>query len=126
MQHGASAYSKVAQVSQSPRELEAAILMKAAARLQAIRDDWAGRKGDLDEALTYNRKLWTILVTSATEASNPLPHAIKQNVANLGLFVFNQTVSVMTNPAPERLASLITINREIAAGLRASVQANAA
>jgi flagellar protein FlaF len=126
MQHGASAYSKVAQVAQSPRELEAAILMKAAARLQAIRDDWAGRKGDLDEALTYNRKLWTILVTSATEASNPLPHAIKQNVANLGLFVFNQTVSVMTNPAPERLASLITINREIAAGLRASVQANAA
>ena len=119
MQHGASAYSKVAQVAQSPRELEAAILMKAAARLQAIRDDWAGRKGDLDEALTYNRKLWTILVTSVTDADNPLPLAIKNNIANLAIFVFDRTITMMHEPAPEKLAALVTINREIAAGLRA-------
>ena len=38
MQQAASAYSKVAQATQSPRELEAAILMKAATKLQAVRD----------------------------------------------------------------------------------------
>ena len=69
-------------------------------------------------ALTYNRKLWTILVSSATDAGNPLPAGIKQNVANLGIFIFNHTLAVMTQPAPERLAILIDINREIAAGLR--------
>ena len=118
MQQAASAYTKVAQATQSPRELEAAILMKAATRLQAIRDDWEGRRRELFEALTYNRKLWTILVSSTTEADNPLPVGIKQNVANLGIFIFNHTLAVMTQPAPERLAILIDINREIAAGLR--------
>lgn len=108
----------MAQATHSPRELEAAILMKAAARLQAIRDDWSGKCSDLDEALTYNRKLWTVLVSSATEAANPLPAAIKQNVANLGIFVFNHTIALIGEPRPERLGVLITINREVAAGLR--------
>ena len=118
MQQAASAYSKVAQATQSPRELEAAILLKAATRLQAIRDDWDGRRRELFDALTYNRKLWTILVSSATEETNPLPVPIKQNLANLGIFIFNHTLAVMTKPAPERLGILITINREVAAGLR--------
>ena len=67
MQQAANAYSKIAQATHSPRELEAAILMKAATRLQAIRDDWEGRRRELADALTYNRKLWTVLVSSATE-----------------------------------------------------------
>jgi flagellar protein FlaF len=101
--------------------------MKAATRIQAIHDDWDGKRGDLDQALTFNRKLWTVLVSSATEAENPLPPAIKQNIAALALFVFNRTVAIMTEPAPEKLAALVRINREIAAGLRAQPQpANAA
>ena len=126
MQQAANAYSKVAQATQSPRELEAALLMKAAIRLQAIRDDWAGRTADLEDALTYNRRLWTVLVTSATEASNPLPQPVKQNIANLGLFVFNHTITILENPAAERLGTLVNINREIAAGLRTTPQASAA
>jgi flagellar protein FlaF len=51
---------------------------------------------------------------------------VKQNVANLGIFVFNHTLEVMTAPAPERLAILITINRELAAGLSAAPPAQAA
>ena len=92
--------------------------MKAASRLQAIRENWDGARGDLDAALTYNRKLWTVLVTTVTEAENPLPAPIKQNIANLGIFVFGHTVTLMSEPAPERLGILITINRELAAGLR--------
>ena len=118
MQQAATAYSKVAQATQPPRELEAAILLKAATKLQAIRDDWEGKRRELFDALTYNRKLWTILVTSVTEADNPLPTAVKQNVANLGIFIFNHTLAVLTQPAPERLAILISINHEVAAGLR--------
>jgi flagellar protein FlaF len=92
--------------------------MKAATRLQSLRDDWEARKDDLDEALTYNRKLWTILVSSVTRPDNPLPLEIKQNIANLGIFIFNHTVRVMAEPRQEKLGILININRELAAGLR--------
>ena len=126
MTQAANAYTKAAQVSQSPRELEATVLMKAAARLQMIRDDWTAKRPELDEALTYNRKLWTVLVTTVTDTANPLPDPIKQNVANLGLFVFKHTVAVLSAPEPERLGVLININRELAAGLRGHQAAAAA
>lgn len=97
--------------------------MKAAVRLQAIRDDWTGRAGELDAALTYNRKLWTILVSSATAAESPLPPMIKNNIASLGIFVFNHTIQQMTEPQVDRLSPLVTINRELAAGLRSAPDA---
>ncbi len=115
----------MAQATQSPRELEASVLLKAASRLQAVRDDWHGRQGELDEALTFNRKLWTILVTSVTDADNPLPQAIKNNIANLAIFVFERTITVMAEPGPEKLGALVTINREIAAGLRSQPRPSA-
>lgn len=94
--------------------------MKAATRLQRVKDDFEVRQGDLDEALAYNRKLWTVLVSLVTQPENPLPLPIKQNVANLGIFVFNHTISVMADPKPERLDVLVNINRELAAGLRSA------
>jgi flagellar protein FlaF len=110
-------YGKVSRQTASPRELEALLLLKAASQLQAIRDNWEHRRQNLDEALLYNRKLWTIFLSSATSLDNPLPAPVRQNVANLGLFVMNQTVSLIANQRPEPLASLISINRELAAGL---------
>jgi flagellar protein FlaF len=101
----------------NPRELEADLLLKAAARLQAVHDAWTGRTSALDDALLYNRKLWSIFLTSVTSPEHPLPAAIRQNVANLGLFVMNKTMSIMTDPRREHLGSLISINRELAAGL---------
>ena len=98
------------------------MLLKAASRLQAIGDDWAGRRPELDDALTYNRKLWTILVTSVTDTDSGLPQPIKNNIATLGLFVFQRTMAIVTEPAPEKLAVLVNINRELAAGLRAQAQ----
>jgi len=38
-------------------------------------------------------------------------------VANLGLFVMNQTLALTAEPKPEKLGTLININRELAAGL---------
>jgi flagellar protein FlaF len=42
---------------------------------------------------------------------------VRQNIANLGLFVFNHTLAILADPRPETLGSLISINRELAAGL---------
>ena len=117
MQSAAQAYGAVAKQIVNPRELEADLLLKAASRLQAVYDSWERGTTGLNEALLYNRKLWTIFLTSVTSTANPLPVEIRQNVANLGLFVMKQTLSIMTNPRPEPLNSLISINRELASGL---------
>ncbi|MFN0264143.1 flagellar biosynthesis regulator FlaF [Tepidamorphus sp. 3E244] len=118
MHQAAQAYSQTAKITVSPRKLEADLLMKSATRLQAVKDGWPETRTDLRGALTYNRRLWTIFSTSATAAENPLPHAIKQNIGNLGVFILRHTLDLEGDPAPEKLASLILINRELAAGLR--------
>ena len=117
MHHATQAYGKVAKQTSSPRDLEADLLLKAAAQLQAISDNWDTKAREVDGALLYNRRLWSILVTSVTERANPLPAQVRQNVANLGIFVMNQTLSLMVEPKREKLGTLISINRELAAGL---------
>lgn len=52
-----------------------------------------------------------------TSPEHALPAAIRQNVANLGLFVMNQTVAMLKDPKREQLHSLININHELAASL---------
>jgi flagellar biosynthesis activator protein FlaF len=117
MQHAAQAYGSVARKIANPRELEADLLLKAASRLQNVQDAWDAAKPQLNDALLYNRKLWSIFLTSMTEDNCPLPAQIRQNIANLGMFVMNHTFEVMNQPRPEALRVLININREIAAGL---------
>lgn len=119
MPSAAQAYQTIAKQTVSPRDLEADLLLRAAARLQAVKDNWANSTREkLNEALLYNRKLWSVFLTSATGEENPLPVEVRQNVANLGLFVMNHTLTVQADPRPERLTTLININRELAAGLR--------
>jgi flagellar protein FlaF len=118
MQHVAQAYKNVANETSSARELEATLLLKSAARFQAIRDGWDRRKVELNEALVFNRRLWTIFLDSISRDDNPLPIDIRQNVASLGVFVINRTIKLTCDPKPEGLGSLININRALAAGLR--------
>lgn len=118
MSYGANAYARTAQVALTPREAEAAVLIKAAARLQAIQDNWDAERGTLDDALSFNRKVWTILSSAATEADAPLPDALKSSMANLGAFVFTRTFDAMFAPSADKLTALIQINRDLACGLR--------
>jgi flagellar protein FlaF len=112
------AYAAVAKETASPRELEAALLLKAASKLQSVYDRWGEKPQGLDEAILYNRRLWTVFLDAVFERNNPLPTLLRQNIANLGIFVMAETVSLMTNPKPDHLVPLISINRELAAGLR--------
>ena len=120
MRSAAQTYKSVARQTSSPRELEASLLLQAAARLQSVHDDWnhdAPIRTKLNDALLYNRKLWSVFLAEMTDANNPMPRDLRQNVANIGIFVMNHTVTVMQDPRPEQLGSLININRELAAGL---------
>jgi flagellar protein FlaF len=114
------AYTAVARETASPRELEASLLLRAASKLQSAYDRWSESPNGLDDAVLYNRRLWTVFLDAVLENDSPLPVAIRQNIANLGVFVMSETFSLMTSPRPDHLVPLININRELAAGLRGS------
>jgi flagellar protein FlaF len=117
-QHATQAYQTTAKRTGNPRDLEANLLSKSALNLQRIRENWDLADAELAHALKFNRKLWNVFLNSATNEENPLPTAIRQNIANLGLFVLNHTIKLEARPEPGRLDVLININREVAAGLR--------
>ena len=119
-QHGALAYQQTAKTVESPREREAILLIKAAASLQNIRDAWPTDFEQLSKALTFNRKLWTIFMSSATSQESALPPQTRQNIVNLGMYVLNETREIMLQPVAPKLDGIININRQIAAGLRAN------
>ena len=118
MSYPQNAYAKTALTGTSQREVEAAVLMKAAIRLKTIQDQWDTDHSDLDAALAYNRKLWTILATSATEADSPLPAELKRTISLIAIFIFNRSLDLIVEPKREDLDVLIEINRNIAAGLQ--------
>lgn len=116
----AETYQKSAQKTGSPRELEAQLLMRAASKLQAIKDGEVTQTGDVLSAIRYNRRLWLIFASALGRDENMLPMEIKRNVSSLAVFVLNRSrmLETSTEHNPDRLGILININREIAAGLR--------
>ncbi|MDR3471945.1 MAG: flagellar biosynthesis regulator FlaF [Devosia sp.] len=114
------AYQQTARQTVAPRDLEANLLSSAAAHFHRIRDDWNLLASELPIALKFNRKLWTVFITSVVDEESQLPQDVRQHIANLGVFVLSQTAELQVAPAPEKLDALIRINRELAAGLRGS------
>jgi flagellar biosynthesis repressor protein FlbT len=118
MRHAVNAYAKTTVETASPRALEANLLLQAAAKLQAVHDSWSEKPRGLDEALLYNRRLWTIFLDAVSNDTNKLPTQTRENIRRLGVYVMAETFSMMTKPKPQHLKSIIKINRGLAAGLR--------
>lgn len=116
--HAARAYQQTRRAVVTGRDLESMLLLKAAAQLQAVRDHWDSRRDELVAALTYNRKLWTVLIDLILRPDNPLPQEDKNNLFNISIFIFKHTIEVQADPSPEGIAPLVDINRAIAEGLR--------
>jgi flagellar protein FlaF len=116
----ASAYDQSAHKNTpDQRELEARVLMKATKSMQDLQQKWGGHTDEeLNDVLTYNRQIWMMFVDTAIEDENPnRSNELRSNIANLGLFIFNQTIDIQAAPQKEKLDVLIQINRDIASGL---------
>ena len=113
----AQAYARTSQTTASPREIEAQALLKAARQLQEVQTNWNGPDRNMHKALLFNRRLWSIFMTEAEANENPHPLELRQQIANIGLFVLTRTVDMQLDPDPAKLKSLIEINCNIAAGL---------
>ncbi len=106
------------------RELEGRILLKSASMLAALQNDWDNVTPELlEETLKYNRQIWLIFYDTALE--NPegnRPNDLRSNIINLANFIFKREMDVMAKPEKQKLDILVSINREIAAGLMTKSQ----
>ena len=125
MRHpAASAYSLTQQRTTAPRQLEAGLLLAAAARLQQLRDLPTIRRSDLADAVSFNAKIWAIFQASALRQRRFAADALCDCIAELALAVFAASARLVarraqaTDPGHE-LGALIEINRIVAIGLRA-------
>src|SRR6185503_12331515 len=94
MSNAAQAYARTSQTTASPREIEAQALLKAAKQLQEVQSNWAGPDNRMHAALLFNRRLWSIFMSAAENNENRQPLEIRQNIANIGVFVMKQTIDM--------------------------------
>jgi flagellar protein FlaF len=117
-------YQDVEKTTISGRETEARVLTQAAIKLQACQKNWQDTYfEELDQALKYNQKIWTIFQTELAKQDNPLPTSIKRDLLRLAGFIDKRIFETMSDPSPEKLDIIIKINQNIAAGLRESATA---
>jgi flagellar biosynthesis activator protein FlaF len=110
------AYSTTQRGEESVRQTEAHALLSCASRLEkACRADCS--RADYVDAIQHNQQLWTLFQACLCEKDNPLPRDLKNLLLNISLYVDKASFSAMGGDTPEILKGLISINRNIAAGL---------
>ena len=114
------AYESVDKSTMPGREIEAAVLTKAARKLKECRDNWetSDRSQKLDIALKFNQRIWSIFQSELVREDNPLPKKLKVDILSLSAFIDRRIFEIMAQPSPEKLKIIIDINNNIAAGLR--------
>ncbi|MBA4389331.1 MAG: flagellar biosynthesis regulator FlhF [Syntrophus sp. (in: bacteria)] len=119
---GLNAYKKTIKSTTSGRDLEASVLTKAANLLKECKEQWneEGHFRRLDEALTFNQKIWSIFQGELAREDNPMLAQLKADILKLSLIIDKRIIEVMSNPFPDKLDLIINININLAAGLRGS------
>jgi len=121
-QNAFATYQAVERETVPGRETEARVLTEAALKLQSCKKNWDSkdRESKLSEALRYNQKIWSIFQAELTREDNPLPEQLQKDLLRLSGFVDKRIFEIIASPSPEKLDAVISINRNIAAGLRQS------
>jgi flagellar protein FlaF len=90
--------------------------------LQHVQNNWDSEDRDrrLDEAVRYNQKVWSIFQSELSRPDHPLPKKLREDILSLSLFIDKRIYEILSSPALEKLAILININLNLAAGLRGS------
>ena len=111
-----------------PTYTEAWALIEAARRMASSSDyadlsDIADRN-KVRDAIRLNWRLWTIFQAemSSDESEEGIPGEIRTNMLTLCKFIDEHTVDTLKSPEPEKIRTLIEINRNIAAGLLESLK----
>ncbi|PZO88728.1 MAG: hypothetical protein DI626_01030, partial [Micavibrio aeruginosavorus] len=66
----------------------------------------------------YNRNIWMMFYDTAVEDTvGERPRDLRNNIYNLANFIFKREVEILAKPEKQKLDILISINRDVAAGL---------
>lgn len=119
-QHSVNAYTAIQKENLSGRELEASVLSRAGLMLKAVKDNWDAPDRDqkLLEAVKFNQKVWSFFQAELSDPENPLPKSLREDILNLSIFIDKRLFEVLAFPNQEKLAIVIDIDFNIAAGLR--------
>ena len=114
------AYETVSKMTMPGREIEAAVLTKAARKLKNCQDNWNAPDRDsmLDEALKFNQRIWSIFQSELSQEDNPLPQKLRLDIIRLSTFIDRRILETIAEPRFEKLNIIIDINNNLAAGLR--------
>jgi len=120
--HSLQAYEHVSKATRSGREVEAAVLTKAAVKLKECQDNWDApdREHKLYEALKYNQRIWSIFQSELSREDHEIPKKLRFDILRLAAYIDRRIFETMAFPAPEKLDIVININNNLAAGLRGS------
>ena len=113
-------YTTTQRGEESVRETEARALLSCASRLD-LASRREGSMEDYIDAIKRNQQLWTIFQVFLCEKENQLPRDLRTLLLNLSVYVDKVSLEALAEYKPELLQDIISINRNIAAGL--SVQA---
>ncbi|MGB0670852.1 MAG: flagellar biosynthesis regulator FlaF [Rhodospirillales bacterium] len=90
-------------------------MMQAALRMKAAQE--SGDAEQMRGAARLNWQLWTIIQAELLEPDCPLPADLRSNALSLANFIDKHSMQFITDPQPEKMNVLISINRELAGGL---------
>lgn len=119
-QQSVNAYTSIQKETLNGRELEASVLSRAGLMLKSVKDNWDSPDRDqkLLEAVKFNQKVWSFFQAELSDPENPLPKNLREDILNLSIFIDKRLFEVLAFPEPEKLAIVIDIDFNIAAGLR--------
>lgn len=91
----------------SPRDQDSEVFRRAADRLRT-----ANQPIDLTRALVDNQTLWRTVIGLVNDAGNPLPEALRAQIASVG-----HTVLRALDQATPEIEFVVSVNLAIAEGL---------
>jgi flagellar protein FlaF len=118
------AYDSIGQATMPGREVEAAILTKAARKLKECQDNWSAPNWEekLEEALKFNQRIWSIFQSELSREDHELPQKIRIDILRLASFIDRRIFETLAHPSPDKLKIVIDINNNLAAGLRSQAK----
>lgn len=116
---GYGAYKQTQQQGEDYRVTEAQALLRCAGLLEEAQKADVSYM-DYAAAVRHNQELWTLFQAALVEPDNPLPPHLKDTLKGLSIYIDRRTLRALADHKAELLNILITINKEIAAGLMES------
>jgi flagellar protein FlaF len=100
----------------SPEQTLAWGLTTTARRLASVQGPGVDREEVLN-AVRLNWRLWTIIQAEQSDPDCATAKPLREGLLNLSNFVDKRSIDIIAHPDPAKLEVLISINRNIAAGL---------